>query len=92
MDRRRRALLPWRVNVQHVCNEPGTIPNVSRGQKSRAVEPPSTYSFYFFTGKQLLPSSTYLKNAATLPFFYPYAPVEPLLCEERSGFSWHRDG
>lgn len=66
LARRRRAVLPWGVNFQHVCNEPGALPDVSGGQKSRVVEPPSTYSFHFVTGKRHLPSTADLKEAATL--------------------------
>lgn len=66
LGRGRRAVLSWGVNLQHVCNEPGTLPDVPRCEKSRAVEPPSTYRFHIFTGKQHLPNTAYLKDAAPL--------------------------
>lgn len=65
LDGGRRYFLPWGVHLEHVRNEPGTLPTVPRGQKSGAAWSPSTYHFYFFRGNVLL-NTAHLKDTCTV--------------------------
>lgn len=62
----RRSVLPGGVHLQHVCDEPGALPDVPRCEKSRAAEPSAADCVHFFTGRQHLPKAVCLKDVLHL--------------------------